>query len=69
MAIDEEGRLYVAASQGGRKGVFRFTHDGAISQVVSGPGIVGLAFLPSREMVVATGTSLYRIGGSSWMGG
>jgi hypothetical protein len=69
MALDHQGRLYVAASHGGRRGVFRFTADGAISQVVSGPGIVGLAFLPSREMVVATGSSLYRISGSSWMDG
>jgi streptogramin lyase len=69
MAIDNQRRLYVAASQGGRKGIFRFTHDGVISQVVSGPGIVGLAFLPSGEMIVATGSSLYRISGSRWMEG
>ena len=67
MALDDQGRLYVSASQAGRKGVFRLTADAQISQVVSGPGIVGLAFLPSKEMVVATGSSLYRINGSGWL--
>ena len=67
MALDDQGRLYVSASQAGRKGVFRLTADAKISQVVSGPGIVGLAFLPSKEMVVATGSSLYRINGSGWL--
>lgn len=67
MATDSQGRLYVAASRGGRRGVFRFAADGEISQVVSGPGIVGLAFLPTKEMVVATGNGLYRINSSSWI--
>lgn len=66
MAIDDRGRLYVAASHGGRKGIFRLSPNAEISQVVSGPGIVGLAFLPTKEMVVATGSGLYRINSPSW---
>ena len=66
MAFDDAGSLYVAASHGGRKGVFRFLPEKRLEQVVSGPGIVGLAFLPSREMVVATGGNLYRVG-TPWL--
>jgi sugar lactone lactonase YvrE len=61
MAFDEDGRLYVAASIGGRKGVVRIGPDRRPELFLSGPGIVGLAFAPSRAMVVATTNALYRV--------
>jgi sugar lactone lactonase YvrE len=61
MAFDEEGRLYVAASMGGRKGVVRIAEDRRAELFLSGPGIVGVAFTPSRAMVVATTNALYRV--------
>ena len=67
LAFDKKGRLYVAASRGGRKGVFRAYEDGSAEQVLSGPGVVGLAFLPSGEMVVATGSNLYRVPTEGWI--
>jgi hypothetical protein len=61
MAFDEEGRLYVAASISGRKGVVRIYPDKRADLFLTGPGIVGLAFSPSRAMVVATTMALYRV--------
>jgi sugar lactone lactonase YvrE len=61
MAFDEEGRLYVAASISGRKGVVRIDPARRAELFLSGPGIVGLAFTPSRAMVVATTNALYRV--------
>jgi len=61
MAFDEEGRLYVAASLSGRKGVVRIDPDRRAELFLSGPGIVGLAFTPSRAMVVATTNAVYRV--------
>jgi sugar lactone lactonase YvrE len=61
MAFDEEGRLYVAASLSGRKGVVRIDPDRRAELFLSGPGIVGLAFTPSRAMVVATTNAIYRV--------
>jgi len=61
MAFDEQGRLYVAASQGGRKGVVRIYPDRRADLFLSGPGIVGLAFAPSRSLVVATTNALFRV--------
>ena len=61
MAFDEEGRLYVAASISGRKGVVRVYPDRRADLFLSGPGIVGLAISPSRAMVVATTNALYRV--------
>ena len=61
MAFDDEGRLYVAASIAGRKGVVRIYPDRRADLFLSGPGIVGLAITPSRAMVVATTNALYRV--------
>ena len=61
LAFDAENRLYVAASYGGRKGVVRFGPDRKPELFLSGPGIVGMAFTPSRSMVVATTNALYRV--------
>jgi sugar lactone lactonase YvrE len=61
MAFDEDGRLYVAASIAGRKGVVRITPEKRADLFLSGPGVVGLAFSPSRALVVATTNALYRV--------
>ncbi len=61
MAFDIEGNLYVAASMGGRKGVVRIDPDRNAELFLSGPNIVGLAFTPSRAMIVATNNALYRV--------
>jgi sugar lactone lactonase YvrE len=61
MAFDDEGRLYVAASLAGRKGVVRIHPDRHAELFLSGPGIVGLAFTPSRSMIVATTNALHKV--------
>jgi sugar lactone lactonase YvrE len=61
LAFDAEGRLYVAASLGGRKGIVRLAAEGAPELYLSGPQIVGLAFTPSRALAVATNGGVYRV--------
>lgn len=61
MAFDDQGRLYVAASLSGRKGIVRIYPEKRADLFVSGPGIVGLAFSPSRAMVITTTNALYRV--------
>jgi hypothetical protein len=61
MAFDEDGNLYLAASLGGRRGVVRIGQDRKAELFLSGPGIVGLAFTPSRAMIVATTNALHRV--------
>jgi hypothetical protein len=61
MAFDDQGRLYVAASLAGRRGVVRITPDQKAELFLSGPGIVGLAFTPSKALAVATTNALYRV--------
>jgi sugar lactone lactonase YvrE len=61
LAFDAEDRLYVAGSLGGRRGVVRIGPDRKAELFLSGPNIVGLAFLPSRALAVATSNALYRV--------
>src|SRR5690348_1516209 len=61
MAFDAEGRLYVAASLGGRRGIIRINKSRRPEQFLSGPGVVGLAFTPSRAVVLATHNALFRV--------
>jgi sugar lactone lactonase YvrE len=57
MAFDADGNLYVAASLGGRRGIVRITPETEAELFLSGPSIVGLAFTPSKGLIVATNDS------------
>jgi sugar lactone lactonase YvrE len=61
LAFDAEGRLYVAASIGGRKGIVRIDPDRRAELFLSGPNIVGQAFAPTGAMIIATNSALYRV--------
>jgi sugar lactone lactonase YvrE len=62
MAFDADGQLYVACSMGGRKGIVRFDVESRKGELfLSGPAVVGLAFTPSRSIIVATNNSLFRV--------
>ena len=61
MAFDSEDNLYVASSFRGRRGVARITPDRDAELFLSGPGIVGLAFAPGKNLVLATSGALYRV--------
>jgi sugar lactone lactonase YvrE len=61
IAFDAEGRLYVAASQKGRRGVIRINQDREAEFFLSGQGIVGLAFSPGGAMILATQNALFRV--------
>lgn len=61
IAFDADDRLYVAASLGGRRGVVRIDPKQHAELFLSGPNVVGLAFTPSRSMVVATSNAIYRV--------
>lgn len=62
LAFDRAGNLYVAASLRGRRGIVRISPDGSDAQLsVAGMNIVGLAFGPEGEMVVATNDAVHTI--------
>jgi sugar lactone lactonase YvrE len=61
LAVDISGAVYVAASLGGRRGVVRISQSGEASLAVAGSGIVGLAFVPGGNVLVATSNSIYDV--------
>ncbi len=61
LAFDAAGNLYVAASLAGRRGVVKLTPEAKPEVVVSGPGIVGLAFTARRSLILATTNALIEV--------
>lgn len=62
LAFDRHGNLYVAASLRGRRGIVRISPDGADAEiVVAAANLVGLAFSPRGEMIVATNEAIYTL--------
>ena len=61
MAFDIHGNMYVAASQAGRKGIFRIAPQGQTELVVSGTGLVGLAFTNGPAAILATNQTVYHL--------
>jgi sugar lactone lactonase YvrE len=61
MVFDPKGRLQVAASHKGRKGVFTFVR-GVPEWTISGPMLVGLAYSPDGSaLYLAEHANLYRV--------
>ena len=61
LATDIAGNLYVAASLRGRRGIIRITPDRQASLVLAGSGLIGLAFAPAGDVVLATSTAIYQV--------
>jgi sugar lactone lactonase YvrE len=62
LAFDRDGILYVAASLRGRRGIVRISPDGSEAKlVVAGMNVVGLAFGPNGQMVVATNEAVFSL--------
>ncbi|HVP43361.1 MAG TPA: hypothetical protein VMS96_08000 [Terriglobales bacterium] len=63
LAFDAAGNLYVAASLAGKRGIVRITPDAKAGTVVSGHGLVGIAFAPGRSAILATNNAVHHL---SW---
>ena len=61
LAVDISGAVYVAASLEGRRGIVRISQAGEASMAIAGSGMVGLAFVPGGNTLVATATSVYEV--------
>ncbi|HEY0786010.1 MAG TPA: gluconolaconase [Acidobacteriaceae bacterium] len=61
LALDVAGNVYLAASLRGRRGIVQISPAGEATLVASGSGIVGLAFIPNGDAVVATNQALYSL--------
>jgi hypothetical protein len=61
MAFDVDGNLFVAASLHGQRGIVRITPAKDATLAVSGPNLIGLAFLEDGNAALATRDALYHV--------
>ena len=61
IALDLAGNVYVSASMAGRRGVVRISPSGEAELVAAGAGVVGLAFVPNGDAVLATSQALFSL--------
>ncbi len=61
LAFDSTGTLHLVEALAGMSGVYRLPANGAPELVLSGPGLVGLAFDPRGGLVVCSNDTAYRL--------
>ncbi len=65
LAFDRHGSLFVVEALAGSSGLFRVPPHGAPELVVTGPGLVGVAFDREGTLVVSSNETAYRLSGSA----
>ena len=61
LAFDSHGTLYVVEALAGQSGVYRLRADRTAELVLSGAGLVGLAFDPHGGLIVVSNDTAYRL--------
>lgn len=61
LAFDREGGLLVVDALAGSSGLYRLQAEGAPELVLSGPGLVGVAFDPAGGLIVCSNDTAYRL--------
>lgn len=61
LAFDPRGTLFVVEALAGLSGLYRVPPTGAPELVLSGPGLVGVAFDASGNLVVSSNDTAYRL--------
>ena len=62
LALDTAGNLYVAAALRGRRGIVKISSDASNAELIAaGMNMVGVAFGPQGEMIVATNDAVFSL--------
>jgi sugar lactone lactonase YvrE len=61
IAIDGHGSLFVVEALAGQSGLYRLRDESEPELVLSGPGLVGVAFDPKGGLVVCSNDTAYRL--------
>jgi hypothetical protein len=64
LAFDHHGRLWVAAGIKGHRGIYRFEGPSRPRLMVTGANLVGLAFAPAGQLILASTSAIFRISSS-----
>ena len=63
--MDAQGVLYVIDALAGASGLYRVGGDGERNLVLAAPSLIGVAFDPDGNIVVASNDTVYRFDGNS----
>jgi hypothetical protein len=66
IAFDSSGRLLVAGSYKGERGIFAIGPERKVEKILSSTMLVGLAITPGNDLILADSNSLYRIPAGYW---
>jgi glucose/arabinose dehydrogenase len=61
LAFDSNGALFVVEALAGSSGLYRMTANGSPELMLSGPGLIGVAFDPHGGVVVCSNETAYRL--------
>jgi outer membrane protein assembly factor BamB len=61
LAFDSNGALFVVEALAGSSGLYRMTANGQPELMLSGPGLIGVAFDPLGGVVVCSNETAYRL--------
>jgi sugar lactone lactonase YvrE len=61
LAFDSAGELFVVEALAGASGLYHVPRSGAPELVMSGPGLIGIAFDPNGGLVVCSNSTAYRL--------
>lgn len=61
LALAKDGSVYLAASLHGRRGIVRVTREGEATLVLAGSNLVGIAFSPLGNAILATNQAVYDV--------
>jgi sugar lactone lactonase YvrE len=61
LALSREGDVYVVACLHGQRGLVRITPSGSASLVLAGPNLVGVAFSPLGNTILATHDAVFEV--------
>jgi hypothetical protein len=65
LGFDPQGRLWVAAGIGGQRGIYQFEGPQFPRLAVTGANLVGLAFAPDENLILASTSAIFRVSASS----
>jgi sugar lactone lactonase YvrE len=60
LTFDRQGRLWFAAGIKGHRGIYRF-EAGSPRLTITGANLVGLAFTPEQDLILATTSAIFRL--------
>lgn len=61
LAFDRQGRLWVTAGVRGHRGAYMFSGPQAPRLMITGANLVGLAFAPDQQLILASTSAIFRV--------